>query len=59
MPEQVELTETIMEKHAEHKHSVRFSTKENGVPIDNVYVSRSLQGIDKARKVAVTVRIIE
>jgi hypothetical protein len=55
----VEVTETILNRDKECKHSVRFTTGELDVPVDNVYVARSMPGITTAKKIAITVRVVE
>ena len=69
------ITETVMSKNTSAKTqtvelpkdkdcqgSVRFSTEQSGgVPpaITNVYVSRAMNGINDAKKVRVTIEVIE
>jgi len=41
------------------KGSIRFSTDNEQAAISNVYVSRTMQGINDAKKVKVTIEIVE
>ena len=55
----VELVETELEMSKPCKHSVRFDTKDLDAPLSSIYINRSLPGIGQAKKVAVTIRIVE
>lgn len=56
--ETVELVETELTLSKPCKHSVRFDTQDVDAPLSSIYVNRSLQGIGKAQKIAVTIRIV-
>ena len=52
-------TATIeLKKDKDCKGSIRFVTSDDKAPIDNVYVSRSMPGINNATTVRVTIEII-
>ena len=46
-----------MTRDKECKHSVRFATADEAAPVNTVYVSRELAGVDKAQAITVTVQV--
>lgn len=48
-----------MQREKECKGSVRFSTPDEKAPVTNVYVSRSMPGVNDAQKIVVTVEVPE
>lgn len=51
-------TENIaLKRDKECRGSVRFKTTDENVAVDNVYVSRSVPGIETAKSVTVTVQV--
>lgn len=53
------VSETVMTKDKDCKGSVRFSTDDLKARVTNVYVSRAMPGIEDAKKVKVTIEVIE
>lgn len=55
MPEQIEI---IMTAEKPCKHSIRFATENDKAAVTNVYISRNVPGIDKARRVKITLEVL-
>jgi len=49
--------EIVMFRDKECKHSVRFATNDEQAPVRNVYVNRTVPGVDKTKFVTVRVAI--
>jgi hypothetical protein len=55
----METTTVELKREKDCKGSVRFTTDNEQAAVTNVYVSRAMKGINEAKKVRVTIEIIE
>jgi len=49
--------EVVMKRNKECQGSVRFATDDRKAPVTNIYISRDVEGVDKAQAVTVKVTV--